>query len=280
MNVNTIDFSNFDRRFSTEEQCLAHLASIRWQNGYCCPRCSDTEYWEVSPYKYKCRNCGYQTTVTAGTFFHHTHVPMLVWFKAIWYVSVKGDSAKTNELQSLLHIGSYHTALTMLNRIQSHTNYTIDEASINRRLSGEIELSAFYDSSNTISPCTYILSEVHRRDKANHIRIAVLPRKNSEKFAAFIRSNIREGSIINCDRMSKSYVYAIKEYKFRLINTVYTFPCCERIFDDYQSKINSSSNESRKKKTSVIIKELVWKKNRWVNDISFDDLLRNIMSNR
>ena len=63
-----IDFSPFDKKYATNEKCLDRIYEIRWKNGFKCPRCNCSEYWEVMHYKYKCRNCGYQSTVTAGTF--------------------------------------------------------------------------------------------------------------------------------------------------------------------------------------------------------------------
>jgi len=117
-NDKSIDFTAFEKKYPTNEKCLEKIFKIRWKNGYKCPRCHYNEAWDIAPYKYKCRNCGYQTTVTAGTFFHKTHLTMVQWFKAIFYMSIRREQATAAELQSLVGIGSNKTALTVIKRIR------------------------------------------------------------------------------------------------------------------------------------------------------------------
>lgn len=117
-NDKSLDFTAFDKKYPTNEKCLEKIYKTRWKTGYKCPRCHYNEAWEVTPYKYKCRNCGYQTTVTAGTLFHKTHLSMLKWFKAIYYMSVRREQATAVELQNLVGIGSNKTALSVMNKIK------------------------------------------------------------------------------------------------------------------------------------------------------------------
>ena len=92
------DFTDFSEIFLTEEDCLEYFKKIRWKRGFVCPYCGKKTCWTIAPYKYKCRNCGRQTTVTAGTFFHRTHLTMQQWFKAIYYCCEKGDAANAKDL--------------------------------------------------------------------------------------------------------------------------------------------------------------------------------------
>ena len=80
-----ITFEEFRTRFSTEEICRAELFRLRFPNGFVCPKCGCTEYYPVRVRNaFQCRACRHQTSVTAGTVVHRTHLPLTVWFWAIY----------------------------------------------------------------------------------------------------------------------------------------------------------------------------------------------------
>ena len=104
--------------FSTNKQCLDYLASLRWPEGYKCPRCSCNEAWQIRDDKYKCKKCGYQTTVTAGTIFHRTHIPLTKWFEAAKYIVSKREVVNATDFQNALNISNNKTAQKMLYRLR------------------------------------------------------------------------------------------------------------------------------------------------------------------
>ena len=65
---------------TSDYECREYLASIRWKNGFTCPRCGCAEAWETKEVKYKCKKCGYKMSVTAGTIFQDSHTPLEKWF--------------------------------------------------------------------------------------------------------------------------------------------------------------------------------------------------------
>jgi transposase-like protein len=111
--------------FRTEEAYIGHLARNRWPDGVQCLKCQGQRISQfVSKGKtgkarhlYECMTCKYQFSVTTGTLFHNTHVPLTKWFLAIWLIgsAKKGVSAK--HLQRELAV-SYKTAWYMARRIR------------------------------------------------------------------------------------------------------------------------------------------------------------------
>jgi len=118
MNEYPMNLTEFEKEFSTEEQCREYLFKLRWENGYMCPRCNCDKAWQISEGKYKCHNCGYQTTVIAGTIFQDTHKPLTLWFRAIWYVTSQKNGTSALGLQAILGLGSYRTAWTWLHKLR------------------------------------------------------------------------------------------------------------------------------------------------------------------
>ena len=135
----------FDR-FGTDEKARSHLEKVLWPNGIVCPHCQCNEpakFSDITPNpKAKtraglrwCSNCKSPFTVTIGTVFEDSKIPLRKWLIA-WYLicsSKKGISSL--QLQRLLELGSYRTALFMAHRIR----HALLETGYADKLSGAVE---------------------------------------------------------------------------------------------------------------------------------------------
>ena len=108
-----------------EDDCALLLESIRWPKALSCPRCRSKQVRKFQssaagapPRRlYRCLDCGYQYSVTAGTIFHKSHIPLRKWFLAIH--RIMSDSGLTARgLQRELNLGSYKTAWHILRSIK------------------------------------------------------------------------------------------------------------------------------------------------------------------
>ncbi|TKB94044.1 MAG: transposase [Nitrospira sp.] len=102
--------AKFEQRFATERACRAYLAQLRWPTGFCCPQCTTSGSWTTTRCLLMCRRCGYQASVTAGTIFHRTRLPLQALFQAIWLLTDQKHKLSALGLQRLLGLGSYRTA--------------------------------------------------------------------------------------------------------------------------------------------------------------------------
>ena len=108
-------------QFRSEDKCREYLEDLRWPDVVRCPRCgNDSTSWIEGRKQHECNeaSCRYQFSVTAGTFFHDSHLPLWKWFLAIYLIgeSKKGISAK--QLQRTLGV-SYKTAWYLGHRVRS-----------------------------------------------------------------------------------------------------------------------------------------------------------------
>ena len=85
----------FEERFSTEDACREYLFQLRWPNGFRCPQCGYEKAWPIVKALFQCSECGHQTSVIAGTIFQDTHKPLVLWFRAIWWVTGQKNGADT-----------------------------------------------------------------------------------------------------------------------------------------------------------------------------------------
>ena len=67
----------------------------------------------------ECADCGRQTSVTAGTIFHHARTPLTMWFAAAWLMTSQKHGVSALGLQRALGLGSYQTAWAMRHRYRT-----------------------------------------------------------------------------------------------------------------------------------------------------------------
>jgi transposase-like protein len=121
--------------FHDEEKAREHLENVRWPDGPICPHCGCVG--RIYPIKarkerkiraglYKCGDCDGQFTVTVGTVFERSKVPLNKWLAAnhMMCASKKGCSAK--QLQRMLGV-TYKTAWFMAHRIREAMRETNPE---------------------------------------------------------------------------------------------------------------------------------------------------------
>lgn len=109
----------FQKEFPDDEACAKHLARQRWPKGFICPRCSNKSAWSLSKRGlYDCKTCRFQTSVTAGTIFHKTRIPLLKWYWLIYHMAMDKVGVSIFEMQRILGIGQYRTAWLMAHKVR------------------------------------------------------------------------------------------------------------------------------------------------------------------
>jgi hypothetical protein len=109
---------DFERRFATDEACRDYLGALRWPEGFVCPRCQGKKGWKMTRGLWLCGDCRHQTSVTAGTIFQDSHLPLSLWFRAMWYITNQKNGASALTIQRLLGLGSYKTAWAPLHKLR------------------------------------------------------------------------------------------------------------------------------------------------------------------
>ena len=113
----------------TEDQAREHLESIRWVNGIICPHCKKEGAYKLNPVKngnrplkkgvYKCKSkdCKKLFTVTVGTIFEGSLVPLNKWLMAISIMCSSKKGISAHQLHRMLGI-TYKTAWFLAHRIR------------------------------------------------------------------------------------------------------------------------------------------------------------------
>jgi transposase-like protein len=104
--------------FPAKKHAIENLAALRWPGGWSCPRGVATEGWTVRRNRWFCGHCRYEMSVTAGTVFQDSHLPLTIWFRAIWQVTSQKNGISAMGLQRVLGLESYQEAWMMLHKLR------------------------------------------------------------------------------------------------------------------------------------------------------------------
>ena len=112
--------ATFEARFPDEASCARHLAAKRWPDGFVCPACGHDRGWGLKRRRasWECAACGKETSVTAGTIMHRSHLPLKTWFMAVHIVTSHSNGISALQLQAQLGLGSYKSAWLLLHKLR------------------------------------------------------------------------------------------------------------------------------------------------------------------
>jgi transposase-like protein len=133
--------------FGTDDKAREYIESILWPKGPVCPHCKNADaahIWTIqaNPSKKiraglrRCAECNKEFTVTVGTIFEDSHIPLRKWLIA-WYLicsAKKGISAL--QIQRSLGLGSYRTAWMMMHKIR----HALKDPNFTKKLQGTVEV--------------------------------------------------------------------------------------------------------------------------------------------
>src|SRR6202046_5052880 len=130
----------FEQQYGTEEQCRTIVIASRWPHGFECPACGGRQYSLVTTRDlYQCTKCRRQTSPIAGTIFASTHLPLRLWFRAIYHLTQTKQGISSIELGRRLGVTQ-----TTAWKIKHKLKQVMLERDASKRLIRSIEIDDAY----------------------------------------------------------------------------------------------------------------------------------------
>ena len=211
----------FESRFSTEAACSSYLLKLRWPDGFRCPRCESRKGWPVRSTLVQCGTCGYQASITSGTIFQKSRMPLTLWFRAIWWITSQKSGASALGLKRILGLGSYETAWSWLHKLRRAMVRPGRD-----RLSGTIEVDETYVGGleeglrgrQIENKTLVIIAAQQDGTKIGRVRMKQIPDASSASLHSFITASIEPGSTIVTDGWTGYSGLAALGYGHKTIN--------------------------------------------------------------
>ena len=196
----------------SEASARAFVESIIWPDGPFCPHCKATNVYRMTPKSgsskpgreglFRCRECERQFTVTVGTIFESSHIPLHKWLMAVHFMTASKKGMAAHQLHRMLGI-TYKAAWFMCHRLrhamkggtlQLRGKVEVDETYVG----GKQESRSNYMRMRGIQPKkTAVVALVSRGGKAR-----AFPVKNAGKSILHnsIKENVRKDATVYTDR--------------------------------------------------------------------------------
>jgi transposase-like protein len=113
-----------ERIYTDDEAAREHLEALLWPSGPECPHCGVVDEATLMkgkshrPGLYNCRACDKPFTVTVGTIYERSHIPLHKWVYATHLMTASKKGISAAQLHRMLGFGSYRTAWFMAHRIR------------------------------------------------------------------------------------------------------------------------------------------------------------------
>jgi transposase-like protein len=146
-----LNLSNIAAHFSDPEKAREFLEAQRWPEGPICPHCGElNNAYRLEPKEskkgkhvrkgvWKCGGCREQFTVTVGTIFADSHIPLNKWLFAIHLLCSSKKGMSSHQLHRMLGV-TYKSAWFMSHRIR----YAMTQEPLSSKLTGVIEVDETY----------------------------------------------------------------------------------------------------------------------------------------
>ena len=200
----------FEAQFPDDEACARWLFGKRWPDGFRCPGCGHDKGWELGrgPLLVGCARCHRQTSVTAGTVLHRSHLPPKLWFLAAWLVATHKNGMSARQRWIQLGLGSYETAWLLLRKLRRAMVdperepladlVEVDETSLPFRAKGEpARPGRAHEGKLLVAGAVEI-----RGRRPGRIRLAVIGDCSAVALGAFVAAAVAAGGTVVSDGWS------------------------------------------------------------------------------
>lgn len=278
----------FDRKFPDDAACARHMLAHRWPKGFVCPKCDGRKGWELSckRFTWECAKCGTQTSVTAGTVMHRSHLPLRTWFQAIRLLTCHSNGLSAEQAQAQLGLGSYKTAwllLQKLRRAMVDPDRTmlqgiaeVDETEVPLRR--KADPIAGYGIPNVGKLLIIGAVELSEDGHARRLRLAPLESKEGEHVRTFVQRTVARGSTVITDGLPGYRQLDRHDHRPRTVGVMaghVLLPKIHRAFSNLKRWLMGTLHGVRKPHLKRYLDEFVFRWNRRRSTASaFDSLLR------
>jgi len=117
--MDSVSLCSLIEQFGSEDRCRTYLEALRWPDEIRCPRCNSAKISHiVKRNQFDCDACRYQFSVTAGTIFNDSHLPLWKWFLCVYLLCESRKVMSANRIKRTLGI-SYKTAWYLCHRVRA-----------------------------------------------------------------------------------------------------------------------------------------------------------------
>ena len=224
-------FSQMLEKLPTDAACREYLELVRWNGTPTCVHCgsANEKHYRLNvkgEFKgmYKCRDCKERFTVTIGTMFEGSHIPMRKWFIALYIFSSHKKGISSHQLASDLGI-TQKSAWFMLGRMREAFSVNkptdlgcvvaSDESFVGgKNKNRHADKKVLESQGRSVKDKTPVLGILGSTGK---VFTSVIPDTKAKTIKPIIENMVKEGSILVTDEW-QAYTALANKYAHIVVN--------------------------------------------------------------
>jgi transposase-like protein len=273
--------------FNSEDRCREYLELLRWPSGACCIRCGNVSVWKnESRHQYQCAGCKYQFSVTAGSVFHDSHLPLWKWFLAVYLICESKKGMSANQLKRTLGVKSYKTAWYLCHRIREAMKIEPTE-----KLGGIVEadgtfVGGRYDKRRKRAgwekPC--VVGVIKR---GGDVRASKIQSRGARAISAFVEASVEPGAQLMTDdyagykKVGQKYEHSVINHsKLEYVVGMTHTNSIENFWSLFKRGVVGSFHKVSEKHLDRYLDEFTYRFNGRGDEQLFDRTLRNLLNGK
>ena len=243
----------FISRFSTEADCEDFLFLVRYPEGFLCPKCESDRGWPLKGKRLiECAN-GHKVSLTAGTVLHGTHLDLMTWFYAAFFVSTLTPGISALQFQRQLGLKRYETAFQLLHKVRSalvvpgrellHREVEVDETFVGGKDADRGGRGG--DKTLVVGGVEVIPFTEFKTDKVRYrsgrVRLSVVANASADSLAGFVEQEVEPSAIVHTDgwdgyrRLSRSGFHHNRIVQGKNREAIAILPHIHRVFSNLKA---------------------------------------------
>jgi transposase-like protein len=217
-----LTLDKINSHFASDDTAREYLELILWPNGAVCPHCKNADAKRIYKIQansekkiraglHRCAECNKEFTVTIGTIFEDSHIPLRKWLVAAYMICSSKKGISSLQLQRNLGLGSYRTALFMTHRIR----HALKDPVFNDKLTGTIEADETYIGGKTRGEGRHFMGNkvpvVSLVERGGRVRSQVMRHVTGKNLKEVLKSNVEPSATIMTDDF-RAYRKAAKDF--------------------------------------------------------------------
>jgi transposase-like protein len=212
----------FQKHFDTDEKCRQHLEQARWNGTPACPHCGSINVCRFKSGKqFNCRDCRNNFSVTVGTIYENSKLPLTKWYLATYILTNHSKGISSLQLSKWLGV-TQKTAWFVNHRIREMLTENAPEL-----LEGVVEVDETFIGGSESNKHkskrkaktgtggkTVVFGAVQREGK---VITKIVPDSTADSLVGAVKENIAEGSIMVSDE-NAGYNQLSKDYRHAKVN--------------------------------------------------------------
>lgn len=218
MEMKPMAWSKLGRHFADTDKAREYLEYLRWGNaGPACPHCGGADPYTLTPrtdsarpgrkglYKCRIKECRKQFTVTVGSVFEDSHIPLNKWLQAIYLMASSKKGISAHQLHRMLDI-TYKSAWFMAHRLR----FAMSDGPFATKLTGTVEADETYigarNKRGTLrgrpGPDSHKMPVVALIERGGRVRALPMPRVTAETLGSAITAHVAADAKLMTDELN------------------------------------------------------------------------------